>query len=415
MAKTFQRLTRSAMRKLKPGEKIIEHGVTFERLADGDGRFTVALMVDGRRIHRVVGRESDGTTRTQAEEFQTKIRNDAKHDRLSLPKGRKTALSFREASTRYLARLEEEGGEDIKSKRRRLEIHLVPFFGNMPLSKIGGFDVERYKKQRREEKAIKSSAVSKDKEAAERTFKETGTAPGTVNRELAVLSHLFNKAIEWGWIDRRPAKINRFKEGSGRIAYLTVDQACRLVEAAKKDDNEQVYPFIVIALETSMRMMEILSIRREHVDLQRRIIYIPKAKAGAREQPITVHLAEFLAGYLQAIPKSTPWLFPSLGAKGGHTVNIRKPFRRVVEAAELDPDQVVRHTLRHTAITHLVQAGVDLPTIKRISGHKTLVMVERYAHANGEHIRAAMDKLDKRYRGGAESGLTDEASRSTAR
>lgn len=76
----------------------------------------------------------------------------------------------------------------------------------------------------------------------------------------------------------------------------------------------------------------------------------------------------------------------------------RMPFRRVVAAAGLDPDEVVRHTLRHTAITHLVQAGLDLPTVKRISGHKTLIMVERYAHANGAHIKAAMDKLDERYR-----------------
>lgn len=55
-----------------------------------------------------------------------------------------------------------------------------------------------------------------------------------------------------------------------------------------------------------------------------------------------------------------------------------------------------RHTLRHTAITHLVQAGVDLPTVKRISGHKTWAMVGRYSHQNGEHIQAAMDKLAKR-------------------
>ena len=53
--------------------------------------------------------------------------------------------------------------------------------------------------------------------------------------------------------------------------------------------------------------------------------------------------------------------------------------------------------MRHTAITHLVQAGVDLPTVKRISGHKTLVMVERYAHQNGAHIQAAMDALEARY------------------
>ncbi len=76
---------------------------------------------------------------------------------------------------------------------------------------------------------------------------------------------------------------------------------------------------------------------------------------------------------------------------------IEKPWKRVVLAAGLDPSQVVRHTLRHTAITHLVQAGVDLPTVKRISGHKTLSMVERYSHQNGEHIRSAMDKLESRY------------------
>ena len=63
----------------------------------------------------------------------------------------------------------------------------------------------------------------------------------------------------------------------------------------------------------------------------------------------------------------------------------------------MDPKEVLRHTLRHTAITDLVQAGVDLPTVQRISGHKTLQMVVRYAHQNREHIRAAMDKLEKRY------------------
>ena len=55
-----------------------------------------------------------------------------------------------------------------------------------------------------------------------------------------------------------------------------------------------------------MRRMEILSIRREHVNLQLRMIHIPHAKAGAREQPITQHLAKFMEGYLAALPKGTP-------------------------------------------------------------------------------------------------------------
>ena len=79
-------------------------------------------------------------------------------------------------------------------------------------------------------------------------------------------------------------------------------------------------------------------------------------------------------------------------------MNIEKPWTRVVIKAGLNPRVVVRHTLRHTAITHLVQAGVDLPTVKRISGHKTMQMIERYGHQNGVHIQAAMNKLEERYR-----------------
>ena len=201
MAKTFSKLTRPMMRKLKQGEVINEHGITFEHQFNGDSIFTVNVMVDGQRIHRVIGRESDGTTRTQAEEFIEKVRQDAKAGRLNLPKGRKIALGFAEAAEKYLTKLDEEGGKDLVMKRRRLSLHLVPFFGNLPLSKISSFDIERYKKQRLQEIAIPGGMKQKPKDEA----KLKTTSPGTVNRELAALSHLFNKAIEWSWIDRRPA------------------------------------------------------------------------------------------------------------------------------------------------------------------------------------------------------------------
>jgi integrase len=49
--------------------------------------------------------------------------------------------------------------------------------------------------------------------------------------------------------------------------------------------------------------------------------------------------------------------------------------------------------MRHTAITKLVQAGVDLPTIQKISGHKTLAMVLRYTHVHGRHIDRAIGAI----------------------
>ncbi len=375
MALKFTKLTRNNLRNLKSGRSLCEHGIIFERLKNGDGRYVVNVMVDGQRVHRVIGKESDGVTRLQAEELVEKLKTDARHGRFNLPKGRKDALVFSEAVKLYLAKSEKEDGRDLKAKTYRLKLNMAPFFKDIPISKISGFDVERYKKYRKENK-IK---------------------PGTINRELAALSHLFTKAVEWGWIDSRPCKINRMKEDSGRITYLTVEQAQRLLDTAKKDQNPYIYLFILIGLETSMRKMEILSIKIENIDLQRQQIFIPEAKSGARAQPITNNLANYLQQYLKAIPADQLWLFPSEKSATGHTVNVEKSFRRVVIEAGLNPKEVVRHTLRHTAITHLVQAGVDLPTVQRISGHKTLNMVVKYSHQNGEHIRSAMDLLEKRY------------------
>jgi len=374
VAKKFRKLTRASMRRLSAGESLSEHGIVFRRMRNGDGRYAVNVMVDRERIHRVIGRESEGVTRQQAEDFISSIRTDARRGRLNLPRGRKVVLGFREASQKYLEKLEVEGGKDINKKRQRLKQHLSPFFDNKPLSKLSSFDIERYKKSRL----------------------GFGAAKATINRELAVLSHLMSKAVEWEWVAHRPAIIRRFDEDNRRTSYLTAEQVQSLVSAAAVDSSP-IYLFVVIALDTSMRRSEILSIRLENVDVERRLIFVPTAKAGAREQPITKNLALILRAHLDYTEPDQEWLFPSPRSASGHTVNIEKSWRRVVLAAGLDPNLIVRHTLRHTAITHLVQAGVDLPTVMRISGHKTLLMVQRYAHQNGKHIDSAMEKLERRY------------------
>lgn len=385
---TETKLSRAALRKLKAGEKVTERGITFERLKNGDGVYTVNIMVDRERIHRVIGRESDGTTKTQCDIWIEKTKTAARENRLSLPKGRKVALSFADSAKKYLEKLKESGGKGIEQKTRQLTLHITPFFNQKPLSGISTFDLARYRKHR----------------------KEAGAADATVNRELAVVSHMFNKGIEWGWLTHRPGKIERFKEDKGRIVYLTPEQCRRVLEAARGDISAHIYPFTVIALSTSMRKDEVLSMKRENVDLARKRIFIPNAKAGARDQPITAELAEFLKAHIASLPKGTEWLFPSVASKSGRLATIRKAHRRVIKKAGLDPDVVVRHTFRHTAITHLVQAGVDLPTVQKISGHKTLAMVARYAHANGAHIDAAMDKLEGQISLGLGLPISAEAS-----
>jgi integrase len=366
-------LSISHTKKMKPGEKVTQSGITFERLSNLDGRWSINIMVDGQRIHRVIGLESAGVTLTQVQTFVEQVKTHAREERLNLPQGRKIALPFNKAADEYLKKLKEGNGKGMKMKESILKLQLVPFLSATPLSKITLHDIDRYKKARLE-----------------------SVKPATVNRELGVLSHLFTMAEEWKWIQARPVKIKLLPVELSRLIYLTGEQAGRLVEAASHDENPHIYPFVIIGLETGMRKNEILRIKREEIDVEKRTIFIPLAKAGKREQPITAGLADYLKRLLDSRKDDSPWLFPCSGSKTGHAVAIEKAFRRVVAAAGLPPE-VCRHTLRHTAITHLVQAGVDLPTVARGSGHKTLAMIYRYTHANSEHLQSATDKLERRY------------------
>ncbi|WP_019516895.1 tyrosine-type recombinase/integrase [Sphingomonas sp. Mn802worker] len=102
------------------------------------------------------------------------------------------------------------------------------------------------------------------------------------------------------------------------------------------------------------------------------------------------------------------WVFPTLNekqSKAGHRTNMARPFARAVVRAQLDPDKVTPHTMRRTAITKLVRAGVDLPTIQKISGHKTLAMVLRYVHMQFDHVDASITALDAVLPGAVTLGL----------
>lgn len=371
----FTKLTRANMRALPAGEDITENGIIYFKLPNGDGRFEINIMVNRKRIHRAIGKESEGTTREYVESVIEKLKTEAREKRLKLPKGRKVALSFDIAADDYLKRQREEDGKDLVNKDQLIRLHLSPYFKATPLDQLSDFDIERYKSFRKKE----------------------GAAVSTINRELVVLSHLLHMAARWGWIDHVPCRIQKEKEGPKRTIYLTSEQCQELLNKAYAHNNKQLYPFLLIGLTTGMRYKEILSIRLEHINLDRCYIFLPKTKTGERNQPISTELADYLKEYTKNL--TSPWFFPCKGrkpSKSGHTEDLRKPFAEVVEAIGLDAKEIVRHTLRHTAITHLVQAGVDLPTVMSISGHRTIQMVQRYSHQNNEHLQAAFSKLTSR-------------------
>jgi len=373
MALKFGIITRPALKGLRPGEKLNEHGISVERTAKGDLTYRINIMVDGQRIHRVVGRESEGVTREQAERHIEKLRTDARADRLDLPAGRKTHRTVAEAALEYIARLKRTGGKDIGNKERHLTQQLVPYFGRTRADKITSIQVQEYVQMR----------LASAKQA-------------TVNRELSTLSHLLNRLAEWKWIkaEARP-KIAKGSEPRKPIVVLTDAEAAALLSAAVADYDDRLHLFVAFGLNAAMRHSEIVAVRYDQIDFEHRRVFIPLAKAGEREQPITPALATMLATRREAEADKDGWVFPSTRiAKSPHRQSMEGGFKRAVIRAGLEPTKVTPHVMRHTAITRLVKAGVDLPTIRKISGHKTMAMVMRYVHIHGVHIDRAMAALD---------------------
>ena len=377
MALRFQRLTRPAIRALQAGERLQEHGITAERLPNGDARYIVNVMVDGQRIHRVVGRESEGVTREQAERYIEKVRTEAREGRLDLPKGRKLHRSVAEAASEYLTKLEESGGKDVANKRRHLDQHLVPYFGTTRLDKITDFELRKYRKKKL----------------------GNGMADASINRHMSTLLHMLNRAAskDWGWIkpESKPA-VPKVKEARKRINILSDGQVDRLIHAAMADQDGYVWLFVMFGMNTAMRHSEILQRRYDEVDWEHCRIWINKAKAGEREQPITPSLRDALSRQRDMEADPDGWIFPSRtkAAGGPHRIAMSKQFHRVVLRAGLMPAQCTPHIMRHTAITRLVKANVDFATIKAISGHKTMAMILHYSHVHGVHVDDAISVLD---------------------
>ena len=367
----FAKLTRSAMRALAPGESLSEHGITYTRLPNGDGRWAVNVMVNRVRHHQVVGTEREGFTRTQAEELIARLKAGKRERAHGVRKAR--AVSFREAGRLYLEHLEATGGRDVAKKRQRLELHLFPHLGRLQLAALTQTDLKRYSATRVRE----------------------GASPATINRELAVVSHLLGLAAnteELGLLPGLPFRVQRMKEPESKPVYLKPAEAQALLAAAAQDPNEHVFAFCMVGLHTGMRRDSILRIRLDELDLERRILWVDRDKAGERQQPMTRELCDFLGAYTTGKPG--PWLFPSTKAASGHATNVYKAFRRVVKAAGL-ARVITPHKLRHTMATNAAHAGVDAATLQAMGGWKSRRMVERYTHASA--MRDAMDKLEAAY------------------
>lgn len=217
-------------------------------------------------------------------------------------------------------------------------------------------------------------------------------APATVNRYLAVLSHALNVAIqEWGWLEASPLRrVRRLREPQGRVRYLDDAERQRLLDACAQSPNCVLLPVVTLALATGARKQELLSLTWREVDFRRERLLLLVTKTGARRSvPLTGRAFTALQALAKVRRLDTALVFPR--RDGQAPLDIRHAWQQAVFQANLQDFRF--HDLRHCCASYLAMQGASVMEIADVLGHKTLQMVQRYAHLAEAHTAQVVARM----------------------
>lgn len=340
-----------------------------------DGRWTIDVTIDGRRTKRIIGGKRD------AEGALSALRTDAFRGQYGVPREKADAL-FEDHAKEFLELYCKQNKRSWVSDRTSLS-HLKEFFKGKHLGKITALDVESYKAKRKADQVVQPARRKK------KSLKEPRlVSPSTINRELACLKTLFNKAVEWEKLDVNPAaKIKKFREPNAMERILTIAESKRLLD----ESSDELRPVLIVALNTGMRKNEILSLRWKDVDFVKGFIHVADSKSG-RSRDIPMNAVVF--DLLRQFPPRIKFVFEN--SLGTCIRDVKTAFHGGCRRAEIHG--VRFHDLRHTAASRMVERGIDLVTVSKILGHSSIQMTMRYAHPTPENMRLAVAKLGEDFK-----------------
>ncbi len=253
---------------------------------------------------------------------------------------------------------------------------LVSFFRNQPLDMIGTADVERFKLIRSKQK---------------RKYARDGrmVTPAAVNRDLAVLRILFNFATRLKYSKENPMQgVRLLPENNLQTRVISWEEEATYLASA----SQPLRDVAILMVETGMRPGEVFQLRRSDVHLDDRFLQIPKGKTplARRTIPLTRRASELLDQRIHVV--KSDWLFPAPWSQRP-IGSVRKAHETAVLRARIEPHFRL-YDLRHTALTRMAMAGVDLSTLRELAGHTNIQMTMRYLHPTPQHKVAAIEKLD---------------------
>jgi integrase len=209
----------------------------------------------------------------------------------------------------------------------------------------------------------------------------------TIRRDLACMGTMLSCAVDWDWLEANPMKLyskRSLKEATPRTRFLTDAEYKTLLEHAGT-----LKPIVILAVETGLRLGEILRLEWRDVDFDRGELHVREGKTGER----TVPLSEIGSAQISAQPRHVVSRLVFWHGEGlAYRVDaVSARFSKLTRAAKIKDLRF--HDLRHTFATRAIKGRqLDLYRIQRILGHKGPQMTQRYAHLQADDLKPAGTK-----------------------
>jgi integrase len=220
--------------------------------------------------------------------------------------------------------------------------------------------------------------------------------PATVNRFTTLFKRIYNLAIRDDMVEKNPCwKVPPLPERNVRDRIVSPEE----FEVMKNQLPE--YALILsLGYYLGMREGEILNLREKQIHFYDSgaeegsiELYDGETKSGeGRKIPFRGSIGKPLKDHLARLKKGDSERFLFTTAKGNLFGNFRRGFQRACRRAGVRG--LCFHDFRHTAITNMRKAGVDISVIMAISGHKSMAMFRRYNRIDLDDGREAMRKLE---------------------
>lgn len=345
--------------------------VGFRKLENGTGTWIARWRDDeGKQKYRALGEFDDFDVAAKA----------AREWVENCEQGAKTGVTtVKEVCEDYVKALRTEGrhdtAKDAEGRFTRL-VYGAPL-ARLPIDKLRATSVRKWL----------NSQIEDDEDADEEDVRRS---KDSANRNLATLKAALNRALQQRLVatDAGWATVQKFpKVGARRKdAFLSMEQRKALLAACPED----LALFVKAALLTGARPGELATLNAGDFDKRLGALTLT-GKTGRRTVAISsAAVAFFIEAGKNKLP-AAPMLATSYGQRWDKDA-WKKIFKAAVESAKL-PGAVVMYSLRHTAISEMILAGMDSFIVAKLAGTSVAMIEANYGHLRHDVVTAKLDRV----------------------